>query len=209
MCRIALFNRAALPLFGSKLPPLVDFLTFLEQRKGGDGNGLALVDAYGKVKVWKGLTDTHPVSFIAKLIGENPEANWFVFHTRKASPGLPVIPEQAHPFRMGPYVLCMNGTEDVLIPLAKDSGLTDTELVLAQLVLQRLPPIFLLGYHSNFAGFYNGQAFVVRNRGVDLKLFRDSRAGAIVFASEFPDEVKELSELPPDYYWFEGDNLPC
>jgi len=48
---------------------------------------------------------------------------------------------------------------------------------------------------SNFAGFYGSKAFLVRNNGVDMKLYFDESLNAVVFASEFPENIKAIRYL--------------
>lgn len=203
MCRIALFNKESFALFGSVLPNLSDFFSFLEERRGGDGNGYA-VRTIGSSFIWKkGLPDNLPPSKAAKEMQDlRHVGEWFLFHTRKASPGLPTDASQAHPFKMGPYILCMNGTEESLISLVSGLNISDTQLILTELVLKNLPPVFLLKRKSNFAGFYGSKAFLVRNNGVDMKLYFDESLNAVVFASEFPENVKAHT-LAETFYWEE------
>ena len=207
MCRIALFNKESFALFGSVLPHLSEFFSFLEERRGGDGNGFA-VRTKGSSFVWKkGLPDKLPASKAAQEMQDLRDVGeWFLFHTRKASPGLPSDASQVHPFKMGPYILCMNGTEESLISLVTDMGMSDTQLILTELVLKNLPPVFLLKRKSNFAGFYKNKAFLVRNNGVDMNLYFDETRGAVVFASEFPESIKAHA-LPETFYWEEGYNV--
>lgn len=204
MCRIALFNKESFALFGSVLPNLSEFFSFLEGKRGGDGNGFA-VRTKGSSFVWKkGLPDKLPASKAAQEMQDLRDVGeWFLFHTRKASPGLPSDASQVHPFKMGPYILCMNGTEENLISLVSEMNISDTQLILTELVLKNLPPVFLLKRKSNFAGFYGSKAFLVRNNGVDMKLYFDESLNAVVFASEFPENIKAHT-LPETFYWEEG-----
>jgi len=207
MCRIALFNKEGLALFGSVLPDLAEFLNFLEERRGGDGNGFAVKRRDALITYEKGLPNMLPISLVAKKMQAlKDEGEWFLFHTRKASPGLSTNATQVHPFKMGPYVLCMNGTEERLISLLSDMGMSDTQLILTELVINNQPPVFLLKRKSNFAGFYKNKAFLVRNNGVDMNLYFDEARGAVVFASEFPEGVRARA-LPETFYWEEGDDV--
>ncbi|WP_018963545.1 hypothetical protein [Coprothermobacter platensis] len=201
MCRIALFNREGLQSFGQELPPLSDFLSFLELRKGGDGNGFAVLKENGEVVCEKGMPDKFNPQICAERLYEfQEEGNWFLFHTRKASEGLPAVENQVQPMLMGPYVLCMNGTEKDLLPMASQMNMSDTQLILIKTVMDKLSPISLLRYHSNFAGFYNGNPFLVKNRDVDMHLHYNKISNAIVFASEFPEEVRNFN-VPDIFYW--------
>jgi len=47
------------------------------------------------------------------------------------------------------------------------------------------------------------KAFLVRNNGVDMKLYFDESLNAVVFASEFPENIKAHT-LPETFYWEEG-----
>lgn len=207
MCRIALFNKEGFALFGSVLPDLPDFLSFLEEKRGGDGNGFAVKTRNSLVTYEKGLPNMLPIRLVAKKMQAlKDEGEWFLFHTRKASPGLSANSTQVHPFKMGPYILCMNGTEERLISLVADMGMSDTQLILTELVLKNLPPVFLLKRKSNFAGFYRSKTFLVRNNGVDMNLYLDETRGAVVFASEFPEGIRAYA-LPETFYWEEGYNV--
>jgi len=89
----------------------------------------------------------------------------------------------------------MNGTEENLISLVSEMNISDTQLILTELVLKNLPPVFLLKRKSNFAGFYGSKAFLVRNNGVDMKLYFDESLNAVVFASEFQKTLKPIRYL--------------
>jgi hypothetical protein len=203
MCRIALFNKEGFNLFGHELPSLPEFLSFLEVQRGGHGNGFAVKTQSGDIVLDKGLPRTHtPIYCAEKMIQLAPEASWFLFHTRKASESLPVVESQVQPFAAGHYVLCMNGTEKDLMPMASETGLSDTQLILIDIASRDLPPVFLLKNTSNFAGFYEGIPFLVKNSGVDMSLYYEEQSNAIIFASEFPDGVHCLT-VPDIFYWDE------
>jgi len=92
MCRIALFNKESFALFGSVLPNLSEFFSFLEKKRGGDGNGFA-VRTKGSSFVWKkGLPDKLPASKAAQEMQDLRDVGeWFLFTQEKHLPGCPAM----------------------------------------------------------------------------------------------------------------------
>lgn len=113
-----------------------------------------------------------------------------------------------HPFVVDgdpDLVMAVNGNEFPMWPLAALQGTTDSEFIARMIVAMNLPFPQVLGcFASNFAGFVNGRPFV-RKGDRQLQLFR--RGGALVFSSDFPYGLDDVTGLEEHYCWVDGQEV--
>jgi hypothetical protein len=210
MCRLLLANRSGINELVQALasfpncPHLSDYLKGLELKDGGHGNGLALVKNGQLTLLEKGvaLGSDH----IASLM-ESSDYDWALFHTREASLGT-VSDANCHPFVVegNPHlVVAVNGNELQMGPLAALLDITDSEFIARMTVSMKLPfPRALSCFASNFAGFVNGRPFV-RKGDRQLQLFQ--KGEALVFSSDFPYGLENITGLEEHYCWIDGQEI--
>ncbi len=114
MCRLALLNAASIRLcetvFRDAEGALAAFFWNLERAWGGEGTGVAALwmGESPQVRVRKGVRLAVEAAAAQVVRWEHEGADWFLFHTRRASTGQ-VATEHCHPFRAGAFVLAHNG----------------------------------------------------------------------------------------------------
>lgn len=210
MCRLLLANRSGIRALCEKLahfpncPDLASYLRGLELKDGGHGNGLALVSQGSLSLLEKGVT--LGTERIASIMGCF-DYDWALFHTREASLGT-VTDENCHPFVVEgdrKLVVAVNGNEIQMGPLAALEGITDSEFIARMIISMGLPFPEALGcFCSNFAGFLDGRPFV-RKGDRQLQLFRQGEA--LVFASDFPYGLDNVTGLEEHYCWIDGQEI--
>lgn len=214
MCRLALLNAASIRLcetvFRDAEGALAAFFWDLERTWGGEGTGVAALwmGRHQRVRVRKGMSLTVEAAAAQLMAWEQQGADWFLFHTRRASTGR-IATEHCHPFRAGAFVLAHNGHDGVFARLGKTAKLrpmTDSEAIARTWAALRLSPAALCELNGAFVGFHAGHPFVAKDTWSDL-LRAQGAKGAILFASQLPewlelqfDEVQRLRE----YCWMGG-----
>jgi hypothetical protein len=178
---------------------LVQFLLYLENSCGGQGNGLALMKN-GKV-TWLKKGVKYSCDAIARKMLRS-DFDWAVFHTRIKSVGV-VADRNCHPFRSGKTILAMNGTETGFSKIADFLDTTDTEAVLQVTKKMHLPLIKTLEeLKSVFMGFENGVPFVTTGSSFsDLEIAFDKTTNALIFASEFPSKIQSYIPTKFPFAW--------
>jgi hypothetical protein len=186
MCRLALMNQQAVMLLGKELDVL---FVHLEKKLGGDGNGIGLLYDSGRVKVRKGVNfqATHAageIRFAAKC-----GLSWAMFHTRLATTSR-VAAKFCHPFEQGKLVLAHNGHDDLFARLGALVGKSDSAYIARTWATRHLPLEALQQRCGVFLGFHEGHPFVVKGQPAkDLVLAYHNETGALLFASQLPDEL--------------------
>ena len=166
--------------------------------------GFALLKENRIIMLEKGL---HlDVRDIAKKI-KNTNYDWCLFHTRLATFGSK-NDENCHPFIRKKTLLAMNGTESSVSFISKALDVTDTEIILDLISKYNLNINVLKNFTSIFMGFNNGNPFVVANNTQRIKLLKDKRSKAIVFASSFPAIFKENIYIPKERFIWKGEKIP-
>ncbi len=214
MCRLALLNAATLHLceatFGDAKETLSAFFWDLERAWGGEGTGVAALwmGPRQRVRVRKGVSFTVEAAARQLVAWEQQGADWFLFHTRRATTGR-IATEHCHPFRVGAFVLAHNGHDALWARLgqtAQPRPMTDSEVIARAWAALRLDPAALCELKGAFVGFHSGRPFVAKDAWSDL-LRAQGAQGAILFASQLPewlelefDEVQHLGE----YCWLGG-----
>lgn len=207
MCRMLLANRTGISRLVEKLEnfpgcrTLSAFLRGLELRDGGNGNGVVLYGG-GEIIHYERGVEIHAERAAAVLEGFDYE--WAVFHSREASIGS-IRDENCHPFVIeGRHhlVLAANGNETQMAQLGRMTGdRTDTEFIARMIVEMDLPFPQTLGcFYSNFIGIYDGKPFAKKGDRQLLKLQTD---GDIVFASDFPFGMSDITKPEQNYCWFD------
>jgi hypothetical protein len=211
MCRLALLNAATLhrceAAFGDAGETLSAFFWDLERAWGGEGTGVAALwmgPRHG-VRVRKGVGFTVEAAAKTLVAWEQQGADWFLFHTRRATAGR-IATEHCHPFRVGAFVLAHNGHDALWARLgeaAQPRPMTDSETIARAWAALRLAPAELCELRGAFVGFQAGHPFVAKDEWSDLLLAQEAE-GAILFASQLPtwlvrefDVVQRLGE----YCW--------
>ncbi len=185
MCRLLLMNAQAASSLGEQ--NLHDLLAYLQQKLGGDGNGVAaLWEGSGAVQVRKGLRLTPPRAAHLLETFAMQGAQWLLFHTRKAT-WADVATRHCHPFRYQRLVLAHNGHDHTFAALAQDLGLSDSACIALTWARVHLPLTALLDRSGVFIGFQHGHPFVMKGQCyTQLVLASEAQTGALLFASELP-----------------------
>lgn len=192
MCRLALMNAPAVSLLGKSLD---SFLRYLERERGGDGNGIALLAPDGRVRIRKGVRFS-----AAQAAGEIRFANhqgmsWAVFHTRLATTAR-IHASCCHPFRAGQLVLAHNGHDELFARLGALVGRSDSDYLARTWNRDRHPLVALQRRTGVFLGFMEGHPFVIKGQPArDLVLASHRETGAILFASQLPEDLKSRFDL--------------
>jgi len=209
MCRMLLANRSGISRLLERLDglhgcrTLSSFLKGLELRDGGNGNGIVLYGD-GAVLHYERGVEMQPERAAALLEGLDYE--WAVFHTREASTGS-IRDENCHPFVIDGrhhLVMAVNGNETHISPLGRIIGdRTDSEFIARMIVEMDLPFPGTLGcFCSNFVGIYDGKPFAKKG---DRQLLKFQTEDGIVFASDFPFGLTDISKPGQNYCWFGGE----
>ncbi len=207
LCRMLLANRSGVSRLIERLEEtpgcrtLSAFLRGLELRDGGNGNGVVLFGD-GEILHYERAVDMQPERAAAILEGR--EYDWAVFHSREASTGS-IRDENCHPFVIdGKHhlVMAVNGNETHMSSLSRVIGdKTDSEFIARMIVDMDLPfPETLSCFCSNFIGIYDGKAFAKKG---DRQLLKFQSGKDIVFASDFPFSMTEISKPEQNYCWFD------
>lgn len=193
MCRLALLNAATLHLceaaFGDAGEGLSAFFWDMERAFGGEGTGVAALWTGRRhgVRVRKGVGFTVEEAATQLVTWEQQGADWFLFHTRRATAGR-IATEHCHPFRVGAFVLAHNGHDGIFARLgeaAERRPMTDSEAITRTWASLRLDPAALCELKGAFVGFHEGHPFVAKDTWSDL-LRAQGAEGAILFASQLP-----------------------
>ncbi len=214
MCRLTLLNAASIRLcetvFSDAEGALAAFFWDLERAFGGEGTGVAALwmGRRQRVRVRKGVSLTVEAAASQLVAWEQQGADWFLFHTRRASTGR-VATEHCHPFRVGAFVLAHNGHDALWARLGKTAKLrpmTDSEAIVRTWAALRLSPAALRELNGAFVGFHAGHPFVAKDAWSDL-IGAEGAGGAILFASQLPEwleqEFDEHVRLG-EYCWMGG-----
>ncbi len=197
MCRLILMNKNGEREI-EKSYGLSNFLRFLEEQKGGHGNGYALMKKGRIISLEKGVKLN--VKEIARVIRKS-NYDWCIFHTRLASVGNK-CDENCHPFRRGTEVMAMNGTERSVGLVSNIKEITDTEAILDLKTLYKWGLPALRKLKSIFVGFAKGKPYIVANNTYNVKLLNNKKNNAIVFASDFPNKInKNVYEPKKCFIW--------
>lgn len=166
--------------------------------------GFALLKENKIIMMDKGL---HlDVRDIAKRI-KDTNYDWCLFHTRLATFGSK-NDANCHPFIRKNILLAMNGTESSVSFISKALDVTDTEIILDLIGKYNLNINVLKNFTSIFMGFYNGNPFVVANNTQRIRLLKNKKSKAIIFASSFPAIFNEKIYIPKEQFIWKGEKLP-
>ncbi len=197
MCRLVLMNKQGEKEINRRYG-LSQYLKYLENSFGGHGNGYIAVKNKKIVSYSKGIN--LDVRDIAKQL-KSIEYDWAIFHTRLASVGSK-IDRNCHPFIKGSYIIAMNGTERSVSFLSEAKDITDTEAILDIMNKHKLGLAALTNLSSIFVGFQKGDPFMVANNTRNIMLLYKKENNAIIFASEFPKNLrKDIYEFKECYVW--------
>ncbi len=209
LCRMLIANRSGISRLVERLSEfpncndLASFLRGLEIRDGGNGNGVVLFGD-GSVLHYERGVDMQPERAAAILEGRDYE--WAVFHSREASVGS-VHDENCHPFVIeGKHhlVMAVNGNETHMTALGKLIGdRTDSEFIARMIVDMDLPfPPVLACFNSNFVGLYDGRPFAKKG---DRQLLKFQSGRDVVFASDLPFGMLDITKPEQNYCWFDWE----
>lgn len=205
MCRVVLMNKQGEKEI-EKIYGLEKYLKYLEKQLGGHGNGYSLLKNNKVIKLEKGVN--LDVRDIAKTL-INTDYDWALFHTRFASIGAKCN-QNCHPFKRKNIILAMNGTEHSVSFLSKVTEITDTEAILETMSKYNLGLAALRNFSSIFMGFYNGKPFVVADNITNIKILKNKKTNAIVFASSFPSKFSSnIYEVNGKFTWYNGKLPNC
>ena len=166
--------------------------------------GFALLKENKIIQIEKGL---HlDVRDIAEKI-KNIDYDWGLFHTRLATFGSK-NDENCHPFIRKNTLLAMNGTESSVSFISKALDVTDTEIILDLIGKYNLNINVLRNFTSVFMGFSNGKPFVVANNTQRIRLLKNKKSKAIIFASSFPAIFNENIYMPKENFIWKGEKIP-
>lgn len=212
MCRLAYFSPAVAGI-GRKY--LLSFLSYLEERQGGSGNGVAVLPKSGLAMVSRGIKTTVN-ECAAMIMSAALDGLPSIFHTRWASVG-DIHAHLCHPFVSGTKIIAHNGTDMQLAILAKyfgEKGTVSDTWVFAKLLSTRGERWMRSRGLWPRDGVWivakkNGGGYVHRNNGT-----LEYCAALGVWASEFPLDWPEtvydvkagkhdLTKVPPkaEYTW--------
>lgn len=138
---------------------------------------------------------------------QNTDYDWCLFHTRLASVG-EKNDNNCHPFRRGDFVLAMNGTEKSVSFVSKVRNITDTEAIIDIANKYNLGLTALKNFSSIFMGFYKGKPFVVADNTYSIRILKNNKTNAIVFASNFPLQFKNNIFDTTSCFTWNGGRLP-
>lgn len=203
MCRVILMNKQGEKEI-EKIYGLDKYLKYLEKQLGGHGNGFALLKNRNVIKLEKGVN--LDVRDIADTIRKT-SYDWCVFHTRLASIGKKSN-ENCHPFRKDDFVLAMNGTEKSVSFVSEIKDITDTEAILDIIDTYHFGLTSLRHFNSIFMGFFKGKPFVVADNTISIKILRNKKNKALVFASDFPTKFRSNIYETTDCFIWNGGRLP-
>ena len=197
MCRLVLMNKQGEKEINRRYG-LDRFFKYLEDSYGGHGNGFIAVKNKKIVAYSKGVNlDVRDIANNLK----NMEYDWAIFHTRLASVGSK-SDRNCHPFVKGRNIIAMNGTEDSVSFLSDAKDITDTEAILDIMSKYNLGLAALTNLHSIFVGFQKGEPFMVANNTRNIMLLHKKENEAIIFASEFPKNLrKDIYEFKSCCIW--------
>ena len=197
MCRVLLMNKEGEKDI-DKIYGLSKYLKYLEDQLGGHGNGFALMKGGKIIRFEKGLN--LDVRDIAKEV-KKVDYDWFLFHTRLASVG-DKTNENCHPFRRGNFILAMNGTERSASFISRIKDITDTEAILDIINKYNLGLPALKCFSSIFMGFYKNKPFVVADNTHNIKIYKNDKNNALIFASNFPVYItKNIYNVNECFSW--------
>lgn len=200
MCRLVLMNKCGEKEI-EKNYGLSNFLKFLEEQMGGHGNGYALMRKGRITELNKGVKLS--VKEISRVIRKS-DYDWCIFHTRLASVG-EKSDNNCHPFRRNTEVMAMNGTERSVDLVSKVKEITDTEAILDLKTTYKWGLPALKHLNSIFIGFSKGKPYIVANNIYNIKLLNNQKNNAIVFASDFPEKIKNnIYEPIEEFIWNDG-----
>lgn len=199
MCRMLLMNKKAEKEI-EKIYGLNNYLKYLEEELGGNGNGFALLKDNKIIKLEKGVN--LKTKDIAEVFKKN-DYDWALFHTRLATIGN-VNDKNCHPFKRGDTVLAMNGTEEKLSFLTEIMHISDTEAILDTMYKYKLEIAALKHFNSIFMGFHKGKPFVVADNTYNIKILKNSKNGVLAFASSFPEKIKKIYKPTNCFLWNGG-----
>lgn len=203
MCRLVLMNKQGEKEIEDNYG-LDNYLKYLENELGGHGNGYAIMKNGKIIDYNKGIK--LDVRDIATKI-KDTDYDWAIFHTRWASVGIK-SDKNCHPFIRKNMVLAMNGTEKSVSFITDTTEMTDTESILDLINKYHLEISALKHFKSIFVGFKDGKPFVVANNTYNLKILKNDKKKALVFASSFPYEfTKNIFEAKDEFLW-NGGKLP-
>ena len=203
MCRVVLMNKQGEKEI-EKEYGLANYMEYLEEQLGGHGNGFALLKDNKVIKLEKGIN--LDVRDIANTI-KKTKYDWCVFHTRLATIG-ERSDKNCHPFRRGDFILAMNGTENSVSFVSKIMDMTDTEAILDVITRYNLKLATLKNFNSIFMGFHKGKPFVVANNTSKIRVLKNNKTKAIVFASTFPADFKNNIFDTTECFLWNGGKLP-
>lgn len=98
----------------------------------------------------------------------------------------------------------MNGTERSVEFLSKTINITDTEAILETMDKYNLGLGALRNFTSIFMGFFKGKPFVIANNTARIKILNNKKRKALVFASDFPDKMKNIYKAKERFTWYNG-----
>jgi len=197
MCRLVLMNKQGEKEINRRYG-LGQYFKYLEESYGGHGNGYIAIKNKKIVSYSKGIN--LDVRDIANQL-KNTEYDWAIFHTRLASVGSR-CDKNCHPFVKGRNIIAMNGTEDSVSFLSEAKDITDTEAILDIMNKHNLSLAALTNLGSIFVGFQKGEPFMVANNTRNIMLLYKKENNAIIFASEFPKNLrKDIYEFKECYVW--------
>jgi hypothetical protein len=217
MCRLALLNAASIHLCETALSDaeeaLAAFFWNLERAWGGEGTGVAALwmGERPQVRVRKGVRLTVEAAAAQVVRWEREGADWFLFHTRRASTGQ-VATEHCHPFRAGAFVLAHNGHDPLWAHLGEAAAprlMTDSEAIARTWASLRLDPAALCELRGAFVGFHAGHPFVAKDAWSDL-VRAEGTQGAILFASQLPGWLVrefDVAQRLGAYCWTGGSSV--
>lgn len=177
---------------------VLNLLKYLEQVKGRDGNGYALIRNNRVVEVLKGgLLSNEQIYDLVK----SPKVwDYFIWHTRKASMSL-LADEHFQPYVLGNNCLAMNGLEETLRPISRAFRRTGSDILFRVTVGMDMDFVTrgLLSFEkSTFVGCLEGHPYVVVGGG---DMCRWDFGSKTFHASEFPEGVADCNTTANGYVW--------
>lgn len=199
MCRLFIANQKDFYEY-DKAYGILKLMNYLEMRCGGHGNGFALIHNGKIIAVKKAVKLTNEE--IYREIKGIKKWDYVIYHTRITSSGT-TCDAGCHPFtsKDGHNALAMNGTISALSGFASLLSSVDSELIFKMIkdITPKETVQILSKLHVIFIGLASGLPYAVKGSG-DLCKWKKST----FHASEFPKDVRNITELDGGYIWLDG-----
>lgn len=199
MCRLIVTNRNDFELYDNEYG-ILRLLEYLEQTRGRDGNGYALVSKGRISETLRGRYVTNKQIYDLVSHSKAKEWDFFIWHTRISSMHLN-SDEHFHPHVHDNDCLVHNGLEPEVRPISRAFVRTGTEVLFRNIIgteIHRVTKALSAFPNSTFAGSIDGRPFAVNGGG---ELHRWDAGDRTFHSSVFMDNDSSFTATDSGYIW--------